>query len=227
LNRDHLEAPSLAPVPVTHVAAVQPDHNQARHLRRGLVRGFDGVRLHGFHADPQRPVAHRAGVLHPVERQQFGQHSGDLAEQCECRASGRDAGQFGRDRIAAEVKRGDAVRPVLAPARADEQAPHLHWHVAEQGAERRSVMSLGGQPAPARLACPRALAQGGHLRRHHSGLQRRREPLRLQPQPEIGQADSLVALDAGQLRFGDNARMPLRNQLHPPLQLRHPPVLVT
>ncbi len=60
----------------------------------------------------------------------------------------------------------------------------------------------------------------------HFGLQRRRELLRLiEPQPEISQADVLVALNAGQLRFGDNARMPLRNQLHPPLQLRHPPAL--
>jgi len=226
LARDHLEAAPLSPVPVAHVAAVQPDHDRARRLHRGLVLEFDGARLHDFRADAQRPVAHRAGVLRPAERQQLGQQGGDLAERRQRRIPGRHVGQFGGDRIAAKIERGNALRPALAPARADKQAPDPHWHVAEQGAERRPVVPLGGQPAPARLARARALAYGGYLRRDHLGLQRRREPLRLvQPQPEIGQADVLVALDAGKLRFGDNARMPLRNQLHPPLQLRHPPAL--
>jgi len=213
-------------VPVAHIAAVQPNGDRAGRPRRGPVLEFDGVRLHDFRADAQRPVAHRAGVLRPAERRQPRQQGGDLAERCQRRMPGRDAGEFGRHRIAAEVERGNALCAALAPARADEQAPHPHRHVAEQGAERRPIVTLGGQPAPARLARARTLAHSGHLCRDHLGLQRRREPLHLvEPQPEIGHADVLVALDAGQLPFGDNAWMPLRNQFHPPLQLRHPPAL--
>jgi hypothetical protein len=146
LARDHLEAAPLAPVPVAHVAAVQPDHDRARHLRRGLVRGFDGVRLHDCRADAQRPVAHRAGVSRPAERQQLGQECRDLAERRQRRIPGRDVGQFGRQRIAAEVERGNAFRPALTPARTDEQAPDPHRHLAEQGAERRPVVGVVQNP---------------------------------------------------------------------------------
>jgi len=133
-------------------------------------------------------------------------------------------GQLRRHRVAAEVERGDALRLALAPAGADEQAPNPHRHIAEQGAEPRPVVPLGGQPASTRLACARALAQGGHLRRHHLGLQRRREPLRLvQPQPKLGQANVRVALNAGELRLGGHARLPFRHQLYPPHQLHYQP----
>ena len=119
LARDHLEAASLVPVPVTHVAAVQPEHDRARHRQHRLARRVNGVRLHDCRADPQRPVAHRAGVLRPVKRQQLGQKRRDLAERRECRIPGHHLSQIGRDRIAAEVERGDALRPALIPARAD------------------------------------------------------------------------------------------------------------
>ena len=107
-------------------------------------------------------------------------------------------------------------------------SPAPPWHgqtnqrLAEQGAERRPVVPLGGLPAPARRARARALAQGGHLRRHDLGLQRRRQPLRLgEPQPELGHADALVAPDAGELRLGAHAGSQLSYQFHPPHQLRH------
>ena len=77
---------------------------------------------------------------------------------------GRDVGQLGRHRIAAEVEDGKAFRLALAVlARADEHALHPHRNIAEQGAERRPVVALGGQPASARRARARALAQSGHL----------------------------------------------------------------
>ena len=46
LARDHLEVAPLPPVPVAHVAAIEPDHDGAGRLRRGLVRGLGGMRLH-------------------------------------------------------------------------------------------------------------------------------------------------------------------------------------
>ena len=227
LARNYLEAAPLASVPITHVAAVQPDDDRAQRLQRRPVLQSDGMCLDDFRANPQCPIAHRAGVLRPAERQQLGQKGGNLAERRQRRIPGRDVGQLGRYGIAAEVKHSAALRPVLTPARANEQASHPDWNVAKQGAERRPVVALGGQPAPARRARARALAHRGHLRRDHLGLQRRREPLcPIEPQPEIGQTDVPVALDAGQLRLRDDARMPLRDQLHPPLQLRHSPVLV-
>jgi hypothetical protein len=166
-------------------------------------------------------------VLGPAERQQLGQEVRRLAERCEGRIPGRDIGQLGRHRILAEIERGDALRPARAPAGADEQALHPYRHLAEQGAERRPVVALARQLAPARLAHTRALAQGGHLHRYHLGLQRRRQPLRLlQPQPELGHADLRLALDAREFRLGDDAGMLLRHQHHPPLQLRQRPTLV-
>src|SRR4051812_15776627 len=117
---------------------------------------------------------------------------------------------------------GAALRLTHVLAGADEQPSDPHRHVTEQGAEPGPVVAFAGQPAPARLAPATALARHGHLRRHDLSLQRRREPLRLgEPQPELGQAGLLVALDAGDLGLGRHARSPLRDQLHPPHQLRH------
>ncbi len=92
LARGHLEAAPRVPVPVAHVAAVQPDDDRAGRPRRGPVLEFDGVRLHDFRADAQRPVAHRAGVLRPAERQRAWcmdrhQSSGRLLNDLSCLAS--------------------------------------------------------------------------------------------------------------------------------------------
>ena len=114
LARDHLEAAPLAPVPATHVAAIQPDHDGAGPLRHGLVPGLNGVRLHDLRTDAQRPVAHRAGVPRPAERQQLGQKSGDPAERRQRRVPGRHVGQLGRDRVTAEVESGEAPHPPLS-----------------------------------------------------------------------------------------------------------------
>jgi hypothetical protein len=161
-------------------------------------------------------------VPRPAERQQLGQESRDLAERRECGIPGRDMGQLGCDRALAEVDGGDALRLGRAPAGADEQPSDPHRHVAERGAEPGPAVAFAGQPAPARLARATALARHGHLRRHELGLQRRREPLRLgEPQPELGQAGLPVAPDAGDLGLGRHAGSPLRDQLHPPHQLRH------
>jgi hypothetical protein len=142
---------------------------------------------------------------------------------------GCDIGQLGGHRGApAEGEHGDALGRALALTRADHQAPDPHRHVAEQGAEPRPAVSLARQPAPARRARARALAQSGHLCRHDLGPQRRREPLRRgETEPELGQGGLLVTLDAGELGLGGHARVPLRHQLHPPHQLRHRPALAS
>src|SRR3954454_9760104 len=58
-----------------------------------------------------------------------------------------------------------------------------------------TVVAFAGQPSPAGCARAAALAHGGHLRRDHLGLERRRALLRLvEPQPEVGQASLLAAL---------------------------------
>ena len=157
-------------------------------------------------------------MLRPADRQQIGQEGGDLAERCERGIPGRDIGQLGRNRgTLAEVENGDALRLAPALTWAGQQAPDPHRHVAEQGAEPHLAASLARQPAPARQARARAFAQGGHLRRHDLGLQRRRELLRLgQTEPEASQAGLRVTLDAGELGLGGHARLPFRHQLHPP-----------
>jgi len=99
-------------------------------------------------------------------------------------------------------------------------------HVAEQGAKPRPIMALAGQHAPARDAPAAALTQHGHLGRHDLSLECCRELLRLgEPEPKLGQAGLLIALDAGHLRLCCHPRPQLRNQLHPPHQLRHQPTL--
>ncbi len=87
-------------------------------------------------------------------------------------------------------------------------------------------MALAGQHAPARDARATALAQHGHLGRHDLSLECCRELLRLgEPEPKLGQAGLIVALKAGNLGFRRHPRPQLRNQLHPPHQLRHQPTL--
>ena len=85
-------------------------------------------------------------------------------------------------------------------------------------------MALAGQHAPTGLARATACAQSSDLRRHELGLQRRRELLRLgEREPELGQAGPLVTLNVGELGLSDRAGLKLRDQLHPPHQLRHQP----
>jgi len=87
-------------------------------------------------------------------------------------------------------------------------------------------MALAGQQGPARDAQATALAQHSHLGRHDPSLQCCRELFRLvEPQPKLSQAGLLIALDAGNFGFRHHPRPQLRNQLHPPHQLRHQPTL--
>ncbi|MGI4795528.1 MAG: hypothetical protein ACRYG8_15925 [Janthinobacterium lividum] len=229
LARDHLEVPLVPPVPAAHVAAIETNHDGAACLYHRLLRGFAEMLLDDILAHAQRPVPDRARVLRPAYRQQLGQKSRDLAERHQRRIPGCDVRELGCDAILAEVQDGKALRPALTHilTGADEQAADPDRHVAEQGAKPRPVMAFAGQHAPARDARATALTQHGHLGRHDLSLQRRRELLRLvQPKPKLGQAGLLVALDAGNLGFRRHPRPQLRNQLHPPHQLRHQPTLV-
>jgi len=180
-------------------------------------------------AHAQRPVPDRARVLRPTYRQQLGQHGRDLAKGQQRRIPGRHVGQLRCDRILAKVQCGKALRPALTHilTGADEQPADPDRHVAEQGAKPRPTMALAGQHATARDARATALTHHSHLGRHDLSLQRCRELLRLgEPKPKLGQAGLLVALDAGDLGFRHHPRPKLRNQLHPPHQLRHQPTLV-
>ena len=227
LTRDHLEATPLGPVPVSDIAAIQPDHDRIQRRRRRRVHGLGGMCSHDILADPQRPVAHRAGVLRPADRQQLRQQRRCLAERHKRGISGRDIGELGGDTITTKVECSNAFRLVRALTRADEPAPHPHRHVAEQGPECRPVVAPGREPAPAHFASLRICTQSRHLRRHDHGLQRRRELLRFgETEPEVSHADLRITLNAGELGLNGHARLVLGHQLHPPLQLRHRRTLV-
>ncbi len=87
-------------------------------------------------------------------------------------------------------------------------------------------MALAGQHAPARDARATALTHHSHLGRHNLSPQCCRELLRLgEPKPKLGQAGLLIALNLGNFGFRHHPRPQLRNQLHPPHQLRHQPTL--
>jgi len=87
-------------------------------------------------------------------------------------------------------------------------------------------VTLAGQHAPARDARATALTHHSHLRRHDLSLKCCRELLRLvQPKPKLGHAGLLIALNLGNFGLRRHPRPQLRNQLHPPYQLRHQPTL--
>ena len=84
-----------------------------------------------------------------------------------------------------------------------------------------------GESAFTSYAQAATFAHHSYLRRDHLCLERRRELLRLRkPQPKVGQASLFIALQAPDLHFRRQARLPLRNQLQPPHQLRHQLTLV-
>jgi hypothetical protein len=88
-------------------------------------------------------------------------------------------------------------------------------------------MALAGQNASARDARATALTHRGHLGRHDRSLECCRELLRLgKAEPKLGQAGLLIALNLGNFGFRHHPRPQLRNQLHPPHQLRHQPTHV-
>jgi hypothetical protein len=220
LARHYLEVALLLGVPAPHVAAVEPDHNGSGRPRRG--RGQR--RLHDLFADPPRPVPHRAGVRRAADREQLGQERGHLAEGGQGRIPGRDVGELGRDRAAAEIEDCEARRPIRALAGAGQQPPNPDRHRAEQRAEGRPVVPLAGQQSVTSRTPAAPLARGGHLRRYDLGLQRRGEPLHLlEPEAKVGQSDLLATLNAGDLCLGHHPGLQLRDQLHPPHQLRHRP----
>jgi len=180
-------------------------------------------------AHAQRPVLDLARVLRPTYRQQLGQQGRDLAKGQQHRIPGRHVGQLRCDRILAEVQCGKALRLALTHilTGADKQPADPDRHVAEQGAKPRPIMALAGQHAPTRNALATALTHHSHLRRHDLSLECCRELLRLsKPKRKLGQAGLLIALDLGNLGFRHHPRPKLRNQLHPPHQLRHQPTLV-
>ena len=134
-----------------------------------------------------------------------------------------DIRELWRDRILAQIQGRKALRRTRALTRADVQPADAHRHVAEQGAKPRPIMTLAGQHAPARAT---ALTHYSHLGRHDLSLECCRELLRLgELKPKLGQAGLLIALDAGNFGFCHHPRPQLRNQLHPPHQLPHQPIL--
>jgi hypothetical protein len=209
---------------VAHITAIKPDHDRADWLWPvgGVLLLNDGL------ADPPCPVAYRAGVRRPADRQHLGQQSSDLAERCQRRIAGCEVGQLRRDSIPAEVEDGRTLRLTVALAGANEQPSDAQRHVAEQRAKPHRIVTLAGQHAAAGHTRATTLVQHRHLCRHDLSLQRGGEPLGLfEPQPKLSKARLVVALDPGHLGLRRHARLQFRNQLHPPHQLRHRPTLVT
>src|SRR5271157_2007971 len=205
----------------------EPNHDGFGWLRRGRLCRLGGVRLYNGLADPQRPVPHRAGVLRPADRKQLRQQDCNLAERRQRGISRRHVRQFRRHGRRLEVEDGEAFCLARTLAGTGEQAPNPYRHVAEQGAERRAVMTLAGQHASASLARATTLAHHGHLRRDHLRLKRGCELLRLrEPEPELGYASLFIALEACDLHLRRQARLQFRHQLHSPNQLRHRLILV-
>src|SRR5271166_5274000 len=205
---DHLKVTLLLPVPTADVAAIKPDHDGFGRLRRGRLCRLGGVRLYNGLADPQRPVPHRAGVLRPADRKQLRQQDCNLAERRQRGISRRHVRQFRRHGRRLEVEDGEAFCLARTLAGTGEQAPNPYRHVAEQGAERRGVMTLTGQNASASLARATTLANDGYLRRDHLRLERGCELLGLRkPEPEVGQAGLLIALEARDLHLRRQARL--------------------
>jgi hypothetical protein len=212
----------LVPVPTADGAAIKPNHDRFGLLGRDLLRRHGGMRLHNGFADPQRPVTHRAGVLRPADRKQLRQQGCDLAERRQRRIACRQIRQFWRHSRRLEVEDSEAPCPSGALAGTGKQPPNSNRHVTEQGAEGRGVMTLAGQDTSTRHAQAATLAHHGHLRRDHLRLNRGGQLLRLrEPEPELRQASLLIALEACNLHLRRQARLQLRNQLHPPHQLRH------
>jgi hypothetical protein len=131
LARDHLKMTLLLPVPTTHVAAIKPDHDGFGWLRHGLFRCLGSGRLHNFFADPQRPVAHRAGVRRPADRQQLRQQGCNLAERRQRRIPRRHIRQFRRDRPRLEVEDGETFGLAPTQAATGKQTSNPNRHVAE------------------------------------------------------------------------------------------------
>ena len=214
------------PVPAAHVAAIEPDHDGAGRLRRGRLRSLGRMPLHDL--SPTRIVLLRTvpAFCAPLIGSSSDRRVATLPNGDQRRIPGRHVGQLRRDRVLAEVEGGEALRLARALTGADEQPSDAHRHVAEQGAERRGVMALAGQPSSTGHAPATTLARHGHLCRHDLSLERRCELLRLiEPKPELGQAGLLIALDASNLGLRHHAGLQLRNQLHPPHQFRHQPTL--
>ena len=115
-------------------------------------------------------------------------------------------------RTRAEIEGGEALRLARAVAGADEQPSDPDRHVAEQGAERRTVVALAGQRTSTGRAPTASLAHDGQLPRNHLGLERRRELLGLvEPQPEVGQASLLATLETRDLCLRGHAGLQLRH----------------
>jgi hypothetical protein len=222
LARDHLEMALLLAVPAAHVAAIKPNYDGGGWRRRRPRRGLDGVLPHNVLAHPQRPVSDRARVLRPTDRQQFGQQHRNLTERRQRRIPGGDVGKLWRDRIMAEIQRGEALRPTMALTGTGQQPLDPHRHIAKQRAELHGGVALARQPAPAAIATATALTHHRHLHRHDMTLKGRHELLRLgQPKPKVSHAGLPIAFDAGHLGLRHLTRLQLRHQFHPRHQPRH------
>ena len=98
---------------------------------------------------------------------------------------------------------------VLVPAR--QACPGCGGHMRLRYENRRTLVTLSG-PVRLRLRIRRCEAPG--CPRFHV-------PYR--PEAKVGQSNLLTALDAGDHGLGRHAGPQLRDQLHPPHQLRHRP----
>jgi hypothetical protein len=176
LAGDHLKVAFVLPVSAADVAAIKPNNDGFGRPRRHRLRRFRSVRQHNGLTDPHGSVPHSARVQRPADRQQLRQQLCYLAKRRHRRIPRRHIGQFGRYGRGLEVEGGETPCYASILARTGEQAPNPHWHIAEQRAERRAIMSLAGQPTPASRAGAAMLTGDRHLCRDDLRLDRGCQP---------------------------------------------------
>jgi hypothetical protein len=165
--------------------------------------------------------------MRPADRKQFRQQVRDLAKRRQCCMPRRHIGQFGRHSCGLKVEGSEArwFGPILTGT--GKQAPNPNWHVTEQRAKYRGVMSLAGQDAPASDACAAMLAGNRHLCRDNLSLDRGCQPFCFrETKPEVGQTCLLIVFEARDLNLRRLPGLKLRHQLDPPHQLWPPLTLV-
>jgi hypothetical protein len=151
--------PLVLPVPAADIAAIKPDHDAFGRRCRRLCR-FRGVRLHNCLAGPLGSVAHCARVMCPANRKQFRQQVCGRQRRISRRHIDRSV-RAPRSRPRGRRRRSYLLRP--RSGRDREQAPNPSWHVTEQRAECRGIISLTGQLARTSHACTAMLAGDRNL----------------------------------------------------------------
>jgi hypothetical protein len=160
LAGDHLKMPLVLAVAAADVAAIKPNHDGFAWPRRRRLRRCRDMRQHNGLTDSHVLLRTVLAFAAPLTASSSDSRFRDLARRRQRRIPRRYIGQFGRHRRGLEVEGSEALCSARPVTETSAQATGPNWHVAEQRAECRGVMSLAGQNAPARDACAAATALG-------------------------------------------------------------------